>query len=164
MQVVQAMSGVGTIAQDSNGGPSNFHNLLMDKVTALNAAQSVTAALLARERGLGGQHVQLSMIGEGLLSLFTRCGFLTSLHTQPRTGAAHNQDSNSHACEADGCRALADSAVHFLFPDAYYNHVWRDAVSRPSMEWVESAKASEYATQDGKVAVTAKGLAPSIDR
>ena len=95
MQVVQAMSGVGTIAQDSNGGPSNFHNLLMDKVTsltlilnlaltfvprpamalwmaqvtALNAAQSVTAALLARERGLGGQHVQLSMIGERLLSL-----------------------------------------------------------------------------------------------
>ena len=60
--------------------------------------------------------------------------------------------------------ALADSAVHFLFPDAYYNHVWRDAASRPSMEWVESAKASEYATQDGKVAVAAKRLAPSIDR
>src|SRR5262249_21683801 len=33
-----------------------------DKVTALTAAQAITSALLARERGLGGQHVELSML------------------------------------------------------------------------------------------------------
>ncbi|OWY61557.1 CoA transferase, partial [cyanobacterium TDX16] len=32
-----------------------------DKVTALTACQAITAALLARERGAGGQHLTLSM-------------------------------------------------------------------------------------------------------
>ena len=35
---------------------------LSQAVTALTAAQGITAALLARERGSGGQHVQLSML------------------------------------------------------------------------------------------------------
>ena len=33
-----------------------------DKVTALTARQAITAALFARERGAGGQHVELSML------------------------------------------------------------------------------------------------------
>ncbi|MDP6186254.1 MAG: CaiB/BaiF CoA-transferase family protein [Pseudomonadales bacterium] len=37
-------------------------SIIYDKVTALTAAQGITAALLARERGAGGQHVQLSML------------------------------------------------------------------------------------------------------
>jgi hypothetical protein len=32
-QVIQTMTGVGAIMQDSEGGPTMFHNLLMDKVT-----------------------------------------------------------------------------------------------------------------------------------
>jgi crotonobetainyl-CoA:carnitine CoA-transferase CaiB-like acyl-CoA transferase len=59
-QVVQAMSGVGTTMTNEAGQPTLFHNLVMDKVTALNASQSITAALLARERGRGGQHIELS--------------------------------------------------------------------------------------------------------
>jgi crotonobetainyl-CoA:carnitine CoA-transferase CaiB-like acyl-CoA transferase len=35
---------------------------MADKVTALNAAQAVTAALFARDRGSGGQHVELAML------------------------------------------------------------------------------------------------------
>ena len=74
-QVVQAMSGVGAIMKDSEGRPGMFHNLLVDKVTALHAAQSVTAALFARERGAGGQHIQLSM-------LEAACHFLMLCHRQ----------------------------------------------------------------------------------
>ena len=37
-------------------------SIIYDKVTALTAAQGITAALLARERGAGAQHVQLSML------------------------------------------------------------------------------------------------------
>ena len=37
-------------------------SIIYDKVTALTAAQGITAALLARERNGGGQHVQLSML------------------------------------------------------------------------------------------------------
>ena len=40
--------------------------IIYDKVTALTAAQSITAALLARERGAGGQHVKLSMLDAAL--------------------------------------------------------------------------------------------------
>ena len=35
---IQAQSGVGEIMRDEEGGPTQFHNLLMDKVTALNAS------------------------------------------------------------------------------------------------------------------------------
>ena len=41
-------------------------SIIYDKVTALTAAQGITAALLARERGAGGQHVQLSMLDAAL--------------------------------------------------------------------------------------------------
>ena len=40
--------------------------IIYDKVTALTAAQGITAALLARERGAGGQHVKLSMLDAAL--------------------------------------------------------------------------------------------------
>ena len=40
--------------------------IVYDKVTALTAAQGITAALLARERGAGGQHVELSMLDTAL--------------------------------------------------------------------------------------------------
>ena len=52
-QVVQAMAGVPSIMSDGQGQPVMFHNLLVDKVSALNAAQAVTAALLAKHRGHG---------------------------------------------------------------------------------------------------------------
>ena len=42
------------------------NTIIYDKVTALTAAQGITAALLARERGAGGQHVQLSMLDAAL--------------------------------------------------------------------------------------------------
>ena len=39
-----------------------FAPIVCDKVTALTASQAITAALFARDRGGGGQHVQLSML------------------------------------------------------------------------------------------------------
>jgi crotonobetainyl-CoA:carnitine CoA-transferase CaiB-like acyl-CoA transferase len=61
--VIQAYGGVGV--NESNpetGEPAFVRQVLADKVTALTASQAITAALLARERGLGGQHVKLSML------------------------------------------------------------------------------------------------------
>jgi crotonobetainyl-CoA:carnitine CoA-transferase CaiB-like acyl-CoA transferase len=61
--VIQAYGGVGASQLDPDKGePAFVRQLMADKVTALTAAQAVTAALLARERGLGGQHVKLSML------------------------------------------------------------------------------------------------------
>jgi crotonobetainyl-CoA:carnitine CoA-transferase CaiB-like acyl-CoA transferase len=61
--VIQAYAGVAVSQGDpATGTPAFVRQVLADKVTALTAAQAVTAALLARERGAGGQHVRLSML------------------------------------------------------------------------------------------------------
>jgi crotonobetainyl-CoA:carnitine CoA-transferase CaiB-like acyl-CoA transferase len=61
--VIQAYGGVGASQADpADGEPAFVRQVMADKVTALTAAQAITAALLARERGHGGQHVKLSML------------------------------------------------------------------------------------------------------
>jgi crotonobetainyl-CoA:carnitine CoA-transferase CaiB-like acyl-CoA transferase len=61
--VIQAYGGLAINQADpSNGEPVFLRQTAADKVTALTAAQAITAALFARERGQGGQHVQLSML------------------------------------------------------------------------------------------------------
>jgi crotonobetainyl-CoA:carnitine CoA-transferase CaiB-like acyl-CoA transferase len=46
--------------------PDLVRTLVVDKATAYTAAQAVTAALLARERGAGGQHVEIAMLDAAL--------------------------------------------------------------------------------------------------
>jgi crotonobetainyl-CoA:carnitine CoA-transferase CaiB-like acyl-CoA transferase len=61
--VIQAYGGFA--ANQSEGGdaaPRFLNQTAADKVTALYAAQAITAALLARERGAGGTHIQLGML------------------------------------------------------------------------------------------------------
>jgi crotonobetainyl-CoA:carnitine CoA-transferase CaiB-like acyl-CoA transferase len=61
--VIQALSGMAAVQADpATGIPALVRNIVIDKVTAMTAAQSIIAALLARARGNGGQHVRLSMI------------------------------------------------------------------------------------------------------
>ena len=59
--VVQALSGL-TAIQGGSGQPAMLRLIVPDKVTALSAAQAITAALLARERTGNGQHVRLAML------------------------------------------------------------------------------------------------------
>jgi crotonobetainyl-CoA:carnitine CoA-transferase CaiB-like acyl-CoA transferase len=61
--VIQAYAGVAISQADAATGTPGFaRQVLADKVTALTASQAITAALFARERGQGGQHVKLSML------------------------------------------------------------------------------------------------------
>jgi len=46
--------------------PDLVRNAVVDKATSYALAQGITAALLARERGAGGQHVRISMLDAGL--------------------------------------------------------------------------------------------------
>ncbi len=46
--------------------PDLVRNSVVDKATSYAIAQGITAALLARERGAGGQHVRVSMLDAGL--------------------------------------------------------------------------------------------------
>jgi crotonobetainyl-CoA:carnitine CoA-transferase CaiB-like acyl-CoA transferase len=61
--VIQALSGLASIQADpATGRPRMMRLIVPDKVTALTAAQAMTAALLARERTGEGQHVRLAML------------------------------------------------------------------------------------------------------
>lgn len=61
--VIQAYGGFAANQADPETGEPRFLNqTAADKVTAMYAAQAITAALFARERGAGGQHLQLSML------------------------------------------------------------------------------------------------------
>ena len=61
--VIQAYGGFGANQADPETDEPRFLNqTAADKVTAMFAVQGITAALLARERGASGQHLQLSML------------------------------------------------------------------------------------------------------
>ncbi|WP_179469447.1 CaiB/BaiF CoA transferase family protein [Mycolicibacterium vinylchloridicum] len=61
--VIQAYGGVASSqAAPGVGEPIFLQQVVADKVTALYASQAVTAALLARANGRGGQHVHVSMV------------------------------------------------------------------------------------------------------
>jgi len=61
--VVQAFAGVAySQADPETGEPTQYYQIFADKLTALNAAQAIGAALFARERGRGGQELRLAMI------------------------------------------------------------------------------------------------------
>ena len=61
--VMQAFSGLADLQADPETGTPQFvRNIVCDKSTALVTAQAITAALFARERGAGGQHLRLAML------------------------------------------------------------------------------------------------------
>jgi crotonobetainyl-CoA:carnitine CoA-transferase CaiB-like acyl-CoA transferase len=65
--IIQGLTGV--ISRQVNPQipfPDLVRNLLADKATALTAAQAITAALLVRERGGGGQRVTVPMLDSTL--------------------------------------------------------------------------------------------------
>jgi crotonobetainyl-CoA:carnitine CoA-transferase CaiB-like acyl-CoA transferase len=61
--IIQARSGLAAMQRDrETGRPRMVRTIMADKLTALTAAQAMTAALLARERTGEGQHVRLAML------------------------------------------------------------------------------------------------------
>ncbi len=69
--VMQAYSGVAAHQADPRTGePAFVRSIVCDKGTAIQTAQLVTAALFARERGRGGQHVRVSMLHASLAFLW----------------------------------------------------------------------------------------------
>jgi crotonobetainyl-CoA:carnitine CoA-transferase CaiB-like acyl-CoA transferase len=61
--LIQAVSGLATIQAGSDTErPRLVRTIVPDKLTAYNAAQAITAALLSRERTGRGQHIRLSML------------------------------------------------------------------------------------------------------
>ena len=62
--ILQAVAGYASVQAD-NGIPKLVRTIVCDKVTALNVAQSICAALVARANGAGGQHIEVAMLDDG---------------------------------------------------------------------------------------------------
>jgi crotonobetainyl-CoA:carnitine CoA-transferase CaiB-like acyl-CoA transferase len=69
--VIQAVSGLASVQAGSDEArPRLVRTVLPDKVSAITAAQAMTAALVARERTGQGQHVRMSMLDAVLAFLW----------------------------------------------------------------------------------------------
>ena len=69
--VIQAVSGLASVQAGSDEArPRLVRTVLPDKISAITAAQAMTAALVARERTGRGQHVRMSMLDAVLAFLW----------------------------------------------------------------------------------------------
>lgn len=69
--IVQAIAGYTDVQGDpKTGKPEIVRTIVIDKVTSLTACQAITAGLLAKARGKGGQHIKLSMLDASLQFLW----------------------------------------------------------------------------------------------
>jgi len=68
--IIQAITGFVDTQSPRNGPAQLVKNILCDKATAQSAAQAMTAALFARERGAGGQALEVAMVDVGLSFLW----------------------------------------------------------------------------------------------
>jgi crotonobetainyl-CoA:carnitine CoA-transferase CaiB-like acyl-CoA transferase len=68
--VIQAYSGLADAQSDESGEPFLVRQLLTDKLTAYTGAQAVSSALVGRERGRGGQHIELSLLDTAIAFLW----------------------------------------------------------------------------------------------
>lgn len=90
--VIQAISGFAEAQGDAKGNPALVQAIVCDKVTALTAAQAITAALLARKNGAGGQHVSLTMLDATLQFLWSDAFYNHTLSRRRRDGSARPRE------------------------------------------------------------------------
>jgi crotonobetainyl-CoA:carnitine CoA-transferase CaiB-like acyl-CoA transferase len=71
--VIQAYAGIAMNESPDGERPRFLDQAVVDKLTAFVTMQAITAALLARERGRGGQHVHVSMLDAAVTFLWPDC-------------------------------------------------------------------------------------------
>jgi len=139
--IIQALSGLAAIQADRDTGrPRMMRTIIPDKITAMTAAQAVTAALLARERSGEGQHIQLAML-DATVSFAWPEGMVT--HTFVGDGVAEPKPGST----ADLVYETADG---FLTASTMSDSEWEGmarATGHP--EWLEDPR---FATPGGRVA------------
>lgn len=117
--ILQGIAGfAGVQANPETGRPEHVKNAICDKLTALVVAQGVTAALLARERGMGGQLLRANMLDSAISVIWPDGGANETLLDPgiprlPTLGATYRVSD-----AADGYYAVAaitDAQTHGLF-------------------------------------------------
>ncbi len=139
--VIQALSGLASI-QGGRGRerPRMVRLIVPDKLTAVTAAQAMTAALLARERTGRGQHVRLSMLDATIAFLWPEGmsghTFIGDEARVPRTALAQD--------------LVFETADGYITTGAVSDAEWRGltrAMEHP--EWLEDPR---FGTPAGRLA------------
>jgi crotonobetainyl-CoA:carnitine CoA-transferase CaiB-like acyl-CoA transferase len=134
--VIQALSGSIAIQCHPDSGERDLVRLVFcDKASAYTAAQAITAALFARARGAGGQHVRIAML-DAALAFFWPDGMMAHTMVGPgveRPGPALHQIYRLTET-ADG------HLIYFAVSDAEFHGLFR-ALGHP--EWCEDARFRE---------------------
>jgi crotonobetainyl-CoA:carnitine CoA-transferase CaiB-like acyl-CoA transferase len=145
--IIQALSGLATIQGDrGQGRPRMMRLVVPDKVTAITAAQAITAALLSRERTGKGQHVRLSMI-DAMIALAWPEGFAS------QTFVGDEVDVPRNALAQDLVYETADG---WMTAGAVSDSEWQGltrALGHP--EWLEDER---FKTAGGRVAYAKERL------
>jgi crotonobetainyl-CoA:carnitine CoA-transferase CaiB-like acyl-CoA transferase len=152
--VIQALSGLADIQGGSGARPRMLRLIVPDKVTALTAAQAMTAALLARERTGKGQHVRLAMLDAVIHFLWPE-GMARHTFVGPDVGISRPTEVRDLVFETkDGfitAGAVSDAEWHGL----------ANALERP--DWLEDERfktpAGRIKHADVRLEMTAEVLA-----
>ena len=129
--IIQALSGLADIQADPlTGRPRMIRTLIADKITAVYAAQAITAALLHRERTGAGQHVEVAML-DAVVS------FIWPEGMAPFTAIGH-EDNTARNAPHD---MIFETADGHLTVGAVSDIEWRalcNALEHP--EWIEDPR------------------------
>jgi crotonobetainyl-CoA:carnitine CoA-transferase CaiB-like acyl-CoA transferase len=125
--IIQGLTGhVAVQRNPEHPVPDLVRNVVADKASAYTVAQAITAALFARERGAGGQHVRIPML-DASLAFFWPDGMMA--HTMIGEGVA----AGPTLYELYRLQPTADGhLIYFAASDAEMHGLFR-ALGRP--EW-----------------------------
>jgi crotonobetainyl-CoA:carnitine CoA-transferase CaiB-like acyl-CoA transferase len=125
--VMQAYSGFAAYQADpQTGEPSFVRHIVCDKGTAMQTAQLITSALLARERGAGGQHLRISMLHASI-------AFLWPDALQNHTFLGEGVEGRMGAAALPPIRATRDGFITITFIQDHEFQAFCRAIERPEL-------------------------------
>jgi len=144
--VIQALSGSVAIQVHPDTGERDLvRHVICDKASALTAAQAITAALFARERGAGGQHVRVAML-DASLAFFWPDGMMA--HTMVGPGV---ERAGPTLYQLYRLTETADGhLIYFAVSDAEFHGLFR-ALGRA--EWCADERFRDLAARMAHTAV-----------
>ncbi|NCG22726.1 MAG: CoA transferase [Actinobacteria bacterium] len=117
--VIQAITGmVAGQASPALPFPDLIRTLVADKSTAYTVAQAITAALLARERGAGGQFIEVPML-DATLAWYWPDGFSDLTQEDPTLAPRRAPDNYQLIETVDG------RVVYYVATDKQVQGMWR---------------------------------------
>ena len=127
--VLQAEFGMMSLTGEPDGRPMRHPLSLIDTMTALYAAASVNAALLARRDTGQGQYIELALADVAVAALGNAgLYYLCSGEPPPRTGNSHITSTPTNLFQA------ADGPLYMaLGTDRLFGQLCRDVLDRPDL-------------------------------